>query len=95
MRILGIITARGGSKGIKKKNLVKLGNKPLIYWTINSAIKSELDEVILSSDDDKIIKYSKKYKLKIPFKRPKVISGDHASSIDVMIHAIRAFEKKN
>ena len=55
-RILGLITARGGSKGIPRKNVIDLGGKPLIGWTIDAAKKSELlDRVVLSSDDDEII----------------------------------------
>tara|TARA_B100000575_G_C23135080_1_gene659230 strand:+ start:2518 stop:3219 length:702 start_codon:yes stop_codon:yes gene_type:complete len=93
MKILGVITARGGSKGIKKKNLALLRNKPLISWTINAALRSKLDDVILSSDDKEIIKYSKKLKIKVPFVRPKYLSDDYSSSIDTLIHAATTFEK--
>lgn len=66
---LAIIPARGGSKSIKNKNLYKIQNKPLIYYTIKSAIKSKyLNNIVLSTDSTKIANYVKKFpKIKIPF----------------------------
>ena len=73
---LGIIPARGGSKGIKKKNIVKLNGKPLIYYTINVAKKSKyLDDFILTSDDKKIRNIAKKYSSKV-IDRPNKYSHD-------------------
>lgn len=89
-KILAVITARGGSKGLPKKNILDLSGKPLIAWTIQAAKKSKyIDRVILSSDNDDIIKVSKKFGCEVPFKRPQELSGDEASSIDVLLHAIK------
>ncbi|WP_186647690.1 acylneuraminate cytidylyltransferase family protein [Fluviispira vulneris] len=89
-KILGLITARGGSKGIPKKNIVHLGEKPLIAWTIEEAKKSIfLDRIVLSSDDKEIIEVSKMFKCEVPFVRPKELAKDTSSSIDVVLHAIK------
>jgi len=86
---LAIIPARGGSKSIPKKNLKKLGNKKLIEWTIQSAQKSKyIDRLILSSDDKEIIKVAHKLNCEVPFKRPKKISSDKSTTVEVISHAI-------
>ena len=94
MKILGIIPARKGSKGIRNKNIKKFAGKPLIYWTIKVAINSNLDKVIVSTDSDTIIKYSKSYGAEVPFKRPLNISQDKSKTIDVIKHAINFYKKK-
>ncbi len=95
MIILGIIPARGGSKGIRNKNLLKLQNKSLIEIAIKSSKKSKfLNRIIFSSDDNKLIKEAKKNSAEILFKRPKKYSTDKASSFSVMRHAVKFFEKK-
>ena len=94
MKVLGIIPARGGSKGIKNKNIVSIGNKPLIYWTIKNAIKSKLNKIIVSTDSIKIKKIALGYGADVPFLRPKNISHDSAKTIDVAIHSINFFKKK-
>lgn len=87
--ILAIIPARGGSKRIKNKNIKNFFNKPIISYAIQEAIKSKIfDEVIVSTDSDKIAKISKKYGAKIFFKRPKKLSGDMVSDKLVIKHAI-------
>ena len=95
MKILGIIPARAGSKGIKNKNIIDLGGKPLISWTIKSAIKSNLDEIIVSTDSIKIKNVSIKNGCKVPFLRPKHLSKDNSKTVDVAIHAINFYKKKN
>lgn len=91
-KLLAIIPARGGSKGIPKKNIIPVNGKPLIAWTIESAcLSNKIDHVIASSDDDEIIKVAKEWGCDAPFRRPKNISGDKASSIDVINHAITHF----
>jgi len=95
MSILGIIPARGGSKGILRKNLALIGDKPLIAFTIDEALKSKLDTVIVSSDDDEIIKIAKKFGAIVPFKRPFELALDKSTSIDVAIHGLREMEKIN
>ena len=88
-KILSLITARGGSKGIPKKNIRILGDKPLIAWTIESSLNSKyIDRTILSSDCDDIIEISKKYGCDVPFKRPIELSQDDSSSMDVIIHTL-------
>lgn len=93
-KILGLILARGGSKGIKNKNIKKFCNKPLIYWTINKALKSKfLTDIILSTDSKKIAAIGKKFGANVPFLRPKKYSSDKSSSIDAIEHAINFLKK--
>lgn len=89
-KTLGIITARGGSKTIPRKNIKPLAGKPLIAYTIKAAKDSKLlTRCIVSSDDQEIIKISKKYGAEVPFVRPKELAGDKSGSIEVVQHAIR------
>ena len=74
MKTLGLIPARGGSKGIKNKNIQTINGKPLIAYTIEQALNSNIDRVIVASDDEKIIQVAKKYGAECPFVRPKQIS---------------------
>ncbi len=90
-----IIIARGGSKGIKNKNLVHINKKPLIFWTIFQSLKSKkIDEVWVSSDNEKILTVSKKMGAKI-IKRPKKFSHDKASSESAWMHAVNTIKKIN
>lgn len=92
-KILAIIPARGGSKGIPKKNIVSFRGKPLIYWTIKAAKDAKLvKRVIVSSDDDEIIKISKSYGAEVLFKRPKNISDDKTKTIKVIQHCLNYLE---
>jgi len=94
--ILGIIPARGGSKGIKRKNIKVFAGKPLIAWTINEAISSGIfDELIVSTDDEEIKQIAEKFGADVPFMRPKELSTDRASSRDVILHAMEHCEKKD
>ena len=81
MKILGIIPARKGSKGIKNKNIKKFDGKPLIYWTIKVALKSKLDRVMVTTDSDTIIKYSINYGADVPFMRDKYFDNKSPSSL--------------
>ena len=95
MKILGIIPARAGSKGLKDKNILKLNKKPLIAWSILAAKKSKvLSKVIVSTDSLKISRIAKKYGAEVPFMRPAKYSGDNAKSSDLIIHALNFFIKK-
>ena len=88
-RVLALIPARGGSKGIPKKNVIDLGGKPLIAWTIEEAKKSEyIDQLTLSSDDHEIINTAKQYGCEVPFFRPKELAADNTPVIDPIIHAL-------
>lgn len=94
-KIAALITARGGSKGIPKKNIVKLCGKPLINWTVESAVKSKyIDKIFLSTDSDEIINSVKKFPVEIPFKRPENLSTDKSTSTDVILHFIDWMKKK-
>ena len=94
-KIAALITARGGSKGIPKKNIIKLCGKPLVHWTVESAMKSKyIDKIFLSTDSDEIIKSIKKFPVEVPFKRPKNLSSDKATSTDVILH-FTEWMKKN
>lgn len=89
MKILAIIPARGGSKRLPHKNILPLGGKPLIAWTIEAALKSiYITDVIVSTDNKEIASISQKYGAKVPFIRPSDISNDVATSIDVVKHAV-------
>ena len=94
-KILALIPARGGSKGIKDKNIILFKKKPLIYWSIKAALKSKyVDECYVSTDDEKISNIAKKYGALIPFKRPKKLSTDKASTNSVVEHFLSKINKK-
>lgn len=89
MKILGVITARGGSKSIPRKNIKELGGKPLIAWTIEAAKSSGvLDRVILSTDDQEIAKVAKRYGCEVPFTRPPELAQDTTPTLPVLQHAL-------
>lgn len=93
---LVIIPARAGSKGLKKKNIIKFCNKPLISWTIKAAIKCiYFKEIIVSTDSEKIKIISEKFGAKVPFLRPKSISNDSSSMHEVIMHSLNFYKKKN
>ena len=95
-KILGIIPARGGSKGIPKKNIAQLSGKPLIAYTINAALKSKLlTKVIVSTDDKKIADIAKEYGCEVPFIRPESLSGDDVLTYPVLKHAIEFLQENN
>lgn len=92
--ILGLIPARGGSKGLPRKNIKPLLGKPLIAWTIEQALTSKyLDKVVVSTDDKEIADISKKYGADVPFIRPKELAKDNSMTIDVILHVLNWFEK--
>jgi N-acylneuraminate cytidylyltransferase len=87
--VLAVITARGGSKGLPRKNLVDLGGKPLLAWSIEAAQRSRyIDRLILSSEDDDIIAVAEKYGCDVPFRRPAELATDAARIDPVLIHAL-------
>lgn len=96
MKILGLIPARGGSKGVPKKNIKLLGKMPLIEYTINSAKESIfLTDVIVSTDDEEIAIAAEVCGCKPPFVRPAEFAQDHSTSLEVVLHAIQFFESQN
>lgn len=94
MNFVAIILARGGSKGIPKKNLIDFCGKPLIAWTIENCINGGVNSVYVSSDSDEILDISTIYGAK-PIKRPDVISGDYATSESAWIHSVEYIESMN
>lgn len=96
MKILGIIPARGGSKGVPNKNIKVLDGKPLIQYTSDVAKKSKLlDKVIVSTDSLEIFEICKSLDLDAPFIRPKSLAEDSTPTIDVVKHAINFFKKRD
>lgn len=94
-RLLAVITARGGSKGLPGKNIKQLGGKPMIAWTIQAANESAyIDKVILSSDDDDICRVASEFGCSVPFKRPSHLASDQAGSIPVLIHAVEFLDEE-
>lgn len=93
MRILALIPARGGSRRVPGKNIRKLGNKPLINWTIESALKTpELSAIVVSTDDPQIAEIARSAGATVPWLRPIILATDESKSVDVAIHALDWFE---
>lgn len=88
-RVLALIPARGGSKGIKDKNIISVCGKPLISYSICAARKSKyVDDVVVTTDSNTIAKVSREYGAEVPFLRPEYLATDNAKTIDASIHAI-------
>ena len=93
MEVLFVIPARGGSKGVPKKNIKLLAGKPLIYYTIDVARELTIDDnICVSTDDLEIIKVVENYGLNVPFIRPKELSSDSSSTNDVLMHALNFYQ---
>lgn len=91
--ILGLIPARGGSKGLPRKNIKTLLGKPLIAWSIEQAINSKhVDYIYVSTEDNEIAEISKDFGAEIPFMRPENLAKDSTSTIDVVYHVIDEFK---
>ena len=85
MRILGLIPARGGSKGVPRKNIRPLGGKPLLQWTVDVAQAVDgLDRLIVSTEDEEIAAVARRAGAEVPFLRPSALATDAARSIDVV-----------
>lgn len=94
-KILGLIPARGGSKGLPGKNVRELNGKPLIAWTIKQALESRhLDRVVVTTDDEAIARVSREEGAEVPFTRPAELATDTATSADVVIHSLDFFRGK-
>lgn len=95
MRILAMIPARGGSKGIPRKNLADLGGRPLIAWSIEAALKAGcFEKVIVSTDDQEIANVSSGYGADVPFLRPSEFAGDTAPALGVIAHGLDHFSEQ-
>ncbi len=89
-KILAIIPARGGSKGVPRKNIKMLAGKPLIAWTIEEAKKSKyIDMCIVSTEDQEIKSVAEKWGGNVPFMRPAELAQDDTPGIDPVLHAIK------
>ena len=95
MKIVALIPARSGSKRLKNKNSKKLFGKPLITWTIKTALNvKEISKVFVSTNDKKIINICKKYDVQVPWKRPKKLCGDKVNTASIALHFLRWYEKR-
>lgn len=95
LKVLGIIPARGGSKGVPRKNIKVLGDKPLISYTIEIAKAApSISTLIVSTDDNEIAKVARKYGAEIPFLRPEELSTDTTPMVSVLKHVISFYAQK-
>ena len=93
-KVLGLIPARGGSKGVPKKNIKSLLGKPLIQYTVDSAKESKyIDHLIVSTDSEEIAQVCKSISVDVPFIRPDQLASDKAKAIGVIQHAITMMEE--
>lgn len=90
MTNVGIIPARGGSKGIPRKNLARLAGKELIAWSIEAARKSGLDRVVVTTDCEVIAETARRYGADVPFIRPASLALDETPTLPVLLHVIEA-----
>ena len=94
LKILCIILARSGSKTVKNKNIAKINGKPLIWYTIKEALKSNVfDEILVSTDSKKYRKIAIKLGAKVPFLRPKKLSTGKTKAVDCLKFTLKKFEK--
>ena len=95
MKTLAIVPARGGSKGIIRKNLQLLAGKPLLAWTMEAIIDSALvDRVVVSTDDPEIAQAARFWGAETPFMRPTELAADHIHSVQVVLHALNWLERR-
>lgn len=94
-KILCIIPARGGSRGLARKNVLEICGKPLIAYSIEQALScSYIDKVLVSTEDEEIARISKSYGADVPFMRPAELAQDDTSSLDVLLHGINRLENE-
>ncbi|WP_373036576.1 cytidylyltransferase domain-containing protein [Sulfurimonas sp.] len=95
-KVLAIIPARGGSKGLSGKNIKELCSKPLIAWSIESGLKSKyIDEVMVTTDSQEIAAISREYSANVPFLRPHDLASDTATTFDAVKHTIDFYKSQN
>lgn len=95
-KILALIPARGGSKGIKNKNIIDLCGQPLISYTIRAAQSSRyIDEIIVSTESKEIAEIAERYGAHVPFLRPIELASDTSTTLEAVMHAIGYLESKN
>ena len=94
MKTLAMITARGGSKRIPRKNIKDFNGKPIIAYSIESALKSGVyDEVMVSTDDEEIAEIARKYGAQVPFMRSEKTANDFATTVDVITEVVEEYHK--
>ncbi|MFC1807240.1 cytidylyltransferase domain-containing protein [Candidatus Omnitrophota bacterium] len=93
MKILGFVPARGGSKAIPKKNTYPLDGRPLIAYTIEEALKSKVNRLIVSTDSPEIAEVSRQHGAEVPFLRPQELAGDHSVIEDAILDALKKLEQ--
>lgn len=94
-QVVGMVLARGGSKGVPGKNIKRLGGIPLIGWTLRAAKNSNvLDRIIVSTDDPNIAKCARQYGGEVPFMRSKSLATDASSSVDAVLHALDFLKRR-
>jgi N-acylneuraminate cytidylyltransferase len=95
MEVLAIIPARGGSKGISRKNMVKLNGQPLVAYSIQHALASKkINRLIVSTEDEEIAHFCRECGAEVPFMRPKELAEDHVLDFPVFEHALRSLKEK-
>jgi CMP-N-acetylneuraminic acid synthetase len=95
MRVLGLVPARGGSKGVPRKNVRLLAGKPLLQWTAEAALAAtRLDRVVLSTDDEEIADVGRRCGLDVPFLRPAELARDDTPTLPVVRHALSWVEER-
>jgi len=95
LEILAIIPARGGSKGIPRKNIKDLCGKPLIAWTIDAARRSKyVTRVVVTTDDEEIASVAQEHGAEVPFMRPKELAQDHSTDIEFITNTLLTLEKE-
>lgn len=91
--VLAVIPARGGSKGVPRKNVRLLGGKPLVAWTIEAALAAtQVDRVIVSTEDEDIAEIARRWGAEVPFQRPMEFAQDETPGIDPTLHALQWLE---
>lgn len=95
MKILAVIPARGGSKGLPRKNIRTFAGKPLIAWSIEEALKvTAINTLICSTEDEDIAAIARDHGCPVPFMRPRELAGDQVSGIDVLVHALEFYRSR-
>ena len=93
--VIAVIPARGGSKGLPRKNIKPLLEKPLIVWSIDAARKSRhIDALVVSTEDEEIAAVARTYGVEVPYLRPAALATDTAATIDVLRHVLEEEEKR-
>jgi CMP-N,N'-diacetyllegionaminic acid synthase len=95
-KVICVIPARGGSKGVPRKNIKPLAGKPLIAYTVEQSLQSKyIDRTIVSTEDREIADISRQYGAEVPFMRPDDLAGDQVATVDVLLHTIKWLEEED